>query len=90
MVKVAFPSLGDLSNPGITPELPTLQVNSLPSETPEKPQIFISDYNYFIVEFGLPRWHNGKQLAYQCKRCKRSGFNPWIGKMPGEGNGGSL
>ena len=33
---VAFP-FSDLLNPGIEPSSPTLQADSLPSETPEKP-----------------------------------------------------
>ena len=32
-----FPSPGDLPNPGIKPESPTLQADSLPSEPPGKP-----------------------------------------------------
>ena len=32
-----FPSPGDLSKPGIKPRSPTLQVDSLPAEPPEKP-----------------------------------------------------
>ena len=35
---LAFPSLGDLPNPGIKPRSPTLQVDSLPSELPGKPR----------------------------------------------------
>jgi len=31
-----FPSPGDLPSPGIDPGSPTLQVDSLPSEPPEK------------------------------------------------------
>ena len=31
-----FPSLGDLLNPGIEPESPTLQADALPSEPPRK------------------------------------------------------
>ena len=27
----------------------------------------------------------GKEPACQCKRCKRHGFYPWIGKIPGGG-----
>jgi len=34
---VAFPSPGDLPDPGIEPVSPTLQAASLPSEKPEKP-----------------------------------------------------
>ena len=50
----------------------------------------------FLVKFlkydihGLPRWHNGKESACQCRRCKRCGFNPWVGKIPWIGNGNSL
>ena len=32
-----FPSPGDLPNPGIEPESPALQADSLPSEPPGKP-----------------------------------------------------
>ena len=31
---------------------------------------------------GLPRWLSGKESAYQCRRHRRHGFNPWIGKIP--------
>ena len=24
----------------------------------------------------------GKEFACQCWRCKRCGFNPWVGKIP--------
>ena len=34
-----FPSPGDLSNPGIKPGPPTLQVDFLPSEPPGKPTV---------------------------------------------------
>ena len=36
---VAFPSPGDLPNPGIEPRSPTLQVDSLPAEPPGKPAL---------------------------------------------------
>ena len=31
---------------------------------------------------GLPRWQRGKESTCQCKRCKRCGFDPRIGKIP--------
>ena len=31
---------------------------------------------------GLPRCLSGKESAYQCRRHRRHGFNPWIGKIP--------
>ena len=30
----------------------------------------------------LPRWCRGKESTYQCRRCKRFGFDPWLGKIP--------
>ena len=37
----------------------------------------------------LPRWHSGEEFACQCKRLRRCGFDPWMGKTPGGGNGNS-
>ena len=31
---------------------------------------------------GLPRWSCGKELAWQCMRCRRCRFDPCIGKIP--------
>ena len=30
---------------------------------------------------GLPRWCKGKESACQCRRHKRHGFDPWVGKI---------
>ena len=30
----------------------------------------------------LPRWLGGKEPACQCRRHKRRGFSPWVGKIP--------
>ena len=30
------------------------------------------------------------RIHLQCKRCKSRGFNPWVGRSPGEGNGNPL
>ena len=30
---------------------------------------------------GLPRWLNGKGSASQCRRHRRCGFSPWVGKI---------
>ena len=35
-----------------------------------------------IIYMGFPRWHSGKESACQCRRCKRHGFNPSVGKIP--------
>jgi len=35
----------------------------------------------------LPRWLSGKEPACQ---FRRHGFDPWVGKIPGVGNGKPL
>ena len=42
---------------------------------------------YFLVQIIRPlvnrtRWHSAKESACQGRRCRRSGFNPWVGKIP--------
>ena len=42
---------------------------------------------------GFPRWHSGNEFTFRCKRlkrCKRSGFNTCVVKIPWEGNGNPL
>ena len=34
------------------------------------------------LEKGLHSWLSGKDPAYQCRRHRRHGFNPWVGKIP--------
>ena len=31
---------------------------------------------------GLPWWLSGKESACQSRRCRRPGFDPWVGKIP--------
>ena len=31
---------------------------------------------------GLPRWFNCKEYSRWCRRHRRHGFNPWVGKIP--------
>ena len=31
---------------------------------------------------GFPGGASGKEPACQCRRCKRLGFDPWVGKIP--------
>ena len=39
---------------------------------------------------GFPDGASGKGLACQCRRCKRRGFHPWVGRSHGEGQGNPL
>ena len=53
-----FPSPGDLLNPGITLRSPALQADSLPSEPPGKPLIYII-FNQIInynIQMNLNLW----------------------------------
>jgi len=38
-------------------------------------------FNYIILAGGRV----GKESACQCRRCKRSEFDPWVGRSPGVG-----
>ena len=39
---------------------------------------------------GLPRWHSGKELTCQCRKCKRCEFDPWVRNILWVGNGNPL
>ena len=34
------------------------------------------------LRYGLPQWLTAKESACQCRRHRRHGFDPWIGKIP--------
>ena len=42
----------------------------------------VSGEAYEFVSVILPRWLSGKESAYQCRRHRRLGFSPWVGKIP--------
>ena len=42
------------------------------------------------ILYGLPKWLSGKESACQCRKRRRFGFNPWVGRSSGEGNGNPL
>ena len=48
--------------------------------------IYVSDiciaYLLLHQSLGLPRWLSGKEFACQCRRYRRFGFDPQVGKMP--------
>ena len=35
-----------------------------------------------LLGTGLPRWRSGKESTCPCRRHKRLGFDPWVGKIP--------
>ena len=44
-----FPSPSNLPNPGIEPQFPSLQADSLPSEPPGKPLSFIAPASFPLI-----------------------------------------
>ena len=67
-----------------------------------RPTLLFQPWSQFLG--GFPGGTSSKESAWQCRRCKRHGFNPWVGKihlaqkatttpafLPGESHGqGSL
>ena len=44
----------------------------------------------FSSYLGFPGTARSKEPTCQCRRCKRHGFNPWVGRSPGGGLGNPL
>ena len=42
----------------------------------------LSDWTEVMVKLGFPGGTNGKEQAYQCRRHKKCGFDPWVEKIP--------
>ena len=40
------------------------------------------NWTFSNIHDRLPRWCSRKESACQCKRHKRYGFDPWVGKIP--------
>ena len=64
---------------------------SLPFRSPEYWGKFSVVYSRFLlvinfihssVYMSFPCSASGKEPACQCRRCKRCGFDPWVGKIP--------
>ena len=48
---------------------------------------YVSNWHHLIsvsycTIYRIPDGTSGKESACQCRRCKRQGFNPWVGKIP--------
>ena len=57
-----FPCPGDLPDPGIEPEYPVLQVDSLPSEPQESPNLGLSDCKHRFLITMLYHPHNASSI----------------------------
>ena len=52
----------------------------------QKWKIHVCSYKLPVTLAGFPWWLGAKEHTCQCRRCKRSGFHPWVGKIPWEGD----
>ena len=74
------PSPGDLSKPGIEPQVSCIADWFFTVWATR--EFYISLNLRFIVKLRLPRWLSGKESACQCRRYKRCGFDLWVRKIP--------
>ena len=45
------------------------------------PKYITNTLQNYHLSVGFPRWCSGKESAHQCRRCRRSQFDPWVGKI---------
>ena len=45
-------------------------------------QFITVDIRHCVPYFGFPGWVSGKESTCQCRRRRRHGFDPWVGKIP--------
>ena len=82
-----YPIPGDIPDPRIKPTSPASsdwQVDSLPLHHLGSPGCWYTSPFIWAPyrHISLPRWHSGKESAYQFKRHRKCGFNPWVRKIP--------
>ena len=54
------------------------------NETTLRDTLMVDTCHYIFVQTQekYPRWYNGKESAYPCRRQNRRRFHPWIRKSP--------
>ena len=52
--------------------------------------VFYHRFLKLTNEYGLPRWHSGKESACHAGDARDVGSIPGFGRSPGEGNGNPL
>ena len=80
--RLPFPAPGDPPHPEIEPTSPALPSGFFTAEPPGKPLSSLTSANYSLIDKGIPGGTSGKELACQCRRWKRCGFDPWVRKIP--------
>ena len=46
------------------------------------PKRLLPTFDCWLSYIWLPRWLSGKESTCQCRRLRRHGFDPWVGKIP--------
>ena len=76
--------------PFAQPTLTTSDWGKPPGILPAGLPSFISVYWDVRHVMGFPWWLGGREPTCQCRRHKRRGCDPWLGRSPGVGNGDPL
>ena len=85
-----FPSPGDLCNPGIEPESPTLQADRRFTVWATREARCLVDVCIFRPRVMAQRASLVAQTVKNCPQCRRPRFSPWGQKIPWRGNGNPL
>ena len=56
-------------------------LTSLQAHIPVNPKLRVQNGTHYLSS-GLPRWRGGKESTCQRRRCRRLGFDPWVGNIP--------
>ena len=68
----------------------TKQASELDSDMIQFLELLHRKFKLTVINMGFPGGATGNDLTCQCSRCKRHGFDQWIGKTPGEGHSNPL
>ena len=44
--------------------------------------VYMKYKHIYLYTWNIPRWLSGKESVCQCRRHRRRGFDPWVGKIP--------
>ena len=73
----------------LCPQLTTWEPERSPPNSPSPLLRYLGELAKTLISFkcfpriiGLPRLLSGKESSYQCRRCRRLGFDPWVRKIP--------
>ena len=74
--------LGFSSFENVYHQLPSFKKNQF-KLMPQNEQVMLEwNWGFSLINLGFSGGANGKEPTCQCRRQKRHGFDPWVGKIP--------